>query len=356
MPAFAEWCAPPACLRLWKPCWSASASRGTLESGIEAEGATLLPIVTSTRVNANDVNANANFLRTGFRETVVCIGPHRVPLIAMDSVPNTEDDQTGFFRWPVSTLVSGLLLDLGSDALQATSVLDLGCGSGIAGLAASVCCSPHRVVLSDNVQTCRELAYTNSRLQTRSSCMFDVASYGWMPGDAWPSERGGFGLILASDCLYSSFDEVRSFEKWGDRYHDGRALIRFVATLDWCLSPGGTVLIGFDMRNSMDVERIVDALLEGGFSHQLLSAKDCLTDEMYSLPANAASHSAVVLRCSRVGEEAAVLVGAHQRRLSCRRAAAAAAVALISLTPAAPSAAPVTVAAVVGRGKSPSVY
>ena len=46
--------------------------------------------------------------------------------------------------------------------------------------------------------------------------------YGWGTGDPRPPERGAFGLVIACECLYTAFDEMRSFEKYGARFHDGR--------------------------------------------------------------------------------------------------------------------------------------
>ena len=59
--------------------------------------------------------------------------------------------------------MAGLLLRRGALAND-TDVLDVGCGTGVAGLAAAVVCSPRRVVLADRQPRCRELAAKNARL------------------------------------------------------------------------------------------------------------------------------------------------------------------------------------------------
>ena len=186
-------------------------------------------------------------------EQVVSLGPYQVKLLSTEKIPEGgEFDLTGYVWWPVSTLLAGLLIDYGKGALHSTEVLDLGSGTGIAGLWAAVCCRPRRVVLSDREAKCRSLASRNARLQSVGACAIDVEDYGWCEGDPWPAQRGSFGLILASDTLYELFDQMRSFEKWGPRYHDGQSLIRFLEMVDFCLAPGGTVLIGFELRNAVD--------------------------------------------------------------------------------------------------------
>ena len=84
------------------------------------------------------------------------------------------------------------------------------------------------------------------------------------------------------------------------------ALKRFVELVDWCLAPGGTLLLGFTERHAGDLERVLAALDVGAFTHEQLSAKQCLSREDYALPANAACHSSIALRCARVGEVVAL--------------------------------------------------
>lgn len=236
----------------------------------------------------------------------IWVGEHRLHLLSLLAVPESDSyqtgiDHTGYVRWPVSTLVTGLLQSYAGGVLATTDVIDLGCGTGVAGIAAAVCCLPQRVVLSDKEPLMRSLARRNARLQPKSSAI-DVEAYGWSPDDSRPASRGSFGLVLASDCLYAAFDEMRSYERWGSRYHDGQSLVRFVSMVDWCLAPGGTALIGFDVRNAGDETHMRNALSGGSFMCEKLSARACLTAAAYALPGNADCHSAIVLRCSRVGE------------------------------------------------------
>jgi len=238
-----------------------------------------------------------------YDQIIVKVGPHRLPILSVERVPESDDykaghDLTGLVRWPVSSLVSGLLLRHGTALADDVDVLDLGCGTGTAGIAAAVCCRPRRVVLADKQLLCRELSERNARLQPAGTiaCAIDVEAYGWEPGDPRPPERGAFGLVISSDCLYTSLEEARSFEKWGAHFHDGKALAQFVEMIDWCLAPGGAALIAFDVRNGRDEERAVEAFAAGGFEPEVLTAAQCVPDER-----GEELSDAIVLRCLRVG-------------------------------------------------------
>lgn len=239
-----------------------------------------------------------------YDRTIVRVGPHRLPILAVERVPESDNykaghDLTGLVRWPVSSLVSSLLLRHGTALADDVDVLDLGCGTGTAGIAAAVCCRPRRVVLADKQPLCRELSERNARLQLAGTvaCAIDVEAFGWEPGDPRPPERGAFGLVISSDCLYTALEDARSFEKWGAHFHDGKALARFVEMIDWCLAPGGTALIAFDVRNARDEERAVEAFSAGGFEPEVLTASQCAPDA-----GRGELSDAIVLRCSRVGE------------------------------------------------------
>jgi len=260
------------------------------------------PARDASQTDDTDGRAREERASDAFAETAMVVGAHRVRLLSLPDVPESDSyqtghDLTGLVRWPVSSLVAGLLLRRGALAND-TDVLDVGCGTGVAGIAAAVVCSPRRVVLADRQPRCRELAAKNARLQDGVGCAIDVEAYGWGTGDPRPPERGAFGLVIACECLYTAFDEMRSFEKYGARFHDGQALARFVDFLDWCVAPRGVALIAFDVRNALDQERTLGALAAGGFGEtEVLAAPECVAE---AIAAKAGAQSAVVV-CARRG-------------------------------------------------------
>lgn len=240
----------------------------------------------------------------------VRIGDFEFSLLSMGNAPfaaefsSPESDQTGLARWPASNLLTHTLLRYGRFAMRSTDVLDLGCGTGIAGLAAAACCNPRSVVLSDREPRAQALASRNAALQPasiRGECAITVAAYGWAVGDPRPAKAGRFGLILASECLYAAFDAMRSYDKWGPRYDDGQALARFLALVDYCLAPGGIMLIAFELRNCCDQARAEAALAQAGFHHESLSAEEYVMSDASTALSKC---DAVVLRCRRMAEVA----------------------------------------------------
>ena len=139
-------------------------------------------------------------------------------------------------------------------------------------------------MLADRQPRCRELAAKNARLQDGVGCAIDVEAYGWGTGDPRPPERGAFGLVIACERLYTAFDEMRSFEKYGARFHDGQALSRFVNMLDWCAAPRGVALIAFDVRNALDQERTLGALAAGGFGETEVPPRRRVVAEAVAAP------------------------------------------------------------------------
>ena len=71
-------------------------------------------------------------------------------------------------------------------------------------------------------------------------------------------------------------------------------------------APGGTALVGFDRRNGADEAMLCEALSAAHFAHETLLAHDCLAADACALPSNADCRNALVVRCSRAGEERAL--------------------------------------------------
>jgi SAM-dependent methyltransferase len=222
------------------------------------------------------------------------LGTLTVPLLCEVQERDSEDvvgygrfDTTGFTLWPASTLIAGLVMAMGTKLCN-TDVLDLGCGTGFCGIVASR--FARKAVLSDREPRMLSLARQNARLQSDGVAV--TARYGWGANDAWPPERGGFGLVLASDVLYSSHEAMR---------YDATMLRRFVELLDWSLAPGGTVLISHVERNSRGLEDVMHAARRR-FRVQLLDPSECVGDAVLNQRGNVGVRSASVLRCSRESE------------------------------------------------------
>lgn len=226
------------------------------------------------------------------------VGKHSLALLTQDvgfdgcvHEEHDDEDTTGFALWPCSTLVAGLLLKYEDNALSATDVLDLGCGTGFCGLMAAQC-QCRSVTLSDREPRLRALARRNSDLQPDMPgiARASVENYGWECGDAWPAVRGGFGLIVASDVLYTDHCSTR---------YDPSMLARFIGLIDWSLTAGGTVIIGHVERNCMGEADLHAALQDGGFLSEVLHVDDCVSDAILMQPGNIGVRCARVTRCTR---------------------------------------------------------
>ena len=137
----------------------------------------------------SDGRAHEEIALDAFAETTMAVGSHRLRLLSLPDVPESDryeigHDLTGLVRWPVSSLVAGLLQRRGALAND-TDVLDVGCGTGVAGIAAAVVCSPRRLVLPTAAALPRA-GRENARLQDAVNCAVDVEAYGWGTGDPRP--------------------------------------------------------------------------------------------------------------------------------------------------------------------------
>ena len=223
------------------------------------------------------------------------VGPFDIPILLKavchpEQIDYDEDagvDRTGCHLWPASTVVVSLLLSYGAAQLRDTSVLELGCGTGFCGLVARRLA--RRVVLSDRDASARRLARRNSALQPHP---VEVAAYGWERGDWWPREPGQFGLILASDVLYTDDPRYR---------YDPEMLQRFFAIIDWALAPHGTAIIGHVERNQRGHEDLL-AAARGHFDVERLAAEACAGAALCSRAGAEGLRSVVAFCCTRRGE------------------------------------------------------
>jgi predicted nicotinamide N-methyase len=231
----------------------------------------------------------------GLFQKQIHIGKHVIPILAMPVAPgegHLDDDETGLTLWPSSILIASLLLKHRN--LHCTDVLELGCGAGLCGIAAAMLCHARSVVLSDREPKCLSLAAKNASLNLNmvGACPTRVEAWGWAEGDARPAEHGGFGLVIASDVLYSEQHSRLNAEM----------LHRFVDLLDWCLAPGGTLLLGFFERNEGGEADVLATLRQSNFDvQQVILATEChlSSEALARLPK---SGGCKVLRCTRSTE------------------------------------------------------
>ncbi|CAE8622506.1 unnamed protein product [Polarella glacialis] len=132
---------------------------------------------------------------------------------------------------------------------QRLRVLDLSCGTGLAGLALAK--AGHEVVLCDmevNVQTIKDNLLRNRASDTaRVSLAAAVVSYSW--GRALPKELcQAFDLILCGDLLY---------HVWSGKLHS-----EFFKTLqDICRRGGQEILFGGQVRSGRQEDQVLGALV-----------------------------------------------------------------------------------------------
>lgn len=265
--------------------------------------------------SASDLRENEDWARGAWGDATMIqrthqVGTHSISMITLEVGPSGsigeegERDTTGFALWPSSTLVSGLLLQF--DALELTDVLDLGTGSGFCGIVASYC-HARSVVLSDREPSLRYLARRNVKLQPvsridRPYTAPTVESFGWGEGDSRPDVPRGFGLILASDVLYTDHFSTR---------YDPEMLERFVRLLVWCLTPGGTVLIGHVERNCMGLADVCAVCVAHGFAVEVLDPDECIEASVLDQCGNAGVRSAKVVRLTTIVGAGGVLAVAR---------------------------------------------
>ena len=130
------------------------------------------------------------------------------------------------------------------------------------------------------------------------------------------TRRGGKSTVLdILDCLVRLSWPVRRFRA---AHHRGlvrrnidpprdraQHVRRFVDLLEWCLAPGGMVVIGHTERNCKARADLQEALRRH-FLVRTLRADECISPDWHRQQGNGAGlRAAVVLLCTRTGEAAA---------------------------------------------------
>lgn len=185
--------------------------------------------------------------------TVACV-THLSPLDMMDLSWGTQD-ATGNRVWMGALLLIESLQSL-KVYLESRHVLELGCGTGIAGLAVAQVFRPQRIILTDNSEAALDLCRRNLLLNT-SIAEEDVVKINQL-------EWGGDGV--ASSCWKESLDTVLAT----DVLYDLGSLLPLLMTASGLLVPGGHFILSHVPRASLPPSCSFDNL-EAYIVHQ---AKD----------------------------------------------------------------------------------
>ena len=117
-------------------------------------------------------------------------------------LPGSDCDGTGGFIWEAGIFLSEYLRSnrtaLGLDSMH---VVELGSGSGIAGIVAALCGAP-RVVLTDLDQLIPHLKRNTGLCSGRFHGQVEVLPLNWDDNDA--SLQHQFDLVIGADLLYDS--------------------------------------------------------------------------------------------------------------------------------------------------------
>ncbi len=158
-------------------------------------------------------------------------------------VPGAEEDSGSriSFWWGITTAAVGLANHLESlGDLSGQRVIDLGCGLGVAGIAAAMVGA--RVTFTDYKAAALAFAEQNSRLNGLDEDSTEFRSLDWDN----PGELPRFNMIIGSEILY-------------DYYFHG-SLIRLVNRI---LQPGGSIVLSD--RKRLVVTRFLGRLVGSGF-------------------------------------------------------------------------------------------
>jgi predicted nicotinamide N-methyase len=162
--------------------------------------------------------------------------------------------------WPSARALSRHLSEanIGRDA----TILEIGCGVGLVGLAAALTCNPKSVFLTDIDPLAVELSRMGAEANgVAKVCRAEVKD--WSDLSAWP--EAAFDCVLAADVIYeeSACDAIS-------------------ALLAHVLRPGGLFILA-DQRHRSNRGRLWKQLLGSGESAGGAFALDC--EELYVEPA-----------------------------------------------------------------------
>ncbi len=161
-----------------------------------------------------------------FRDLPLEVGRSRLRIYTASAVdvlsrPGLSESPYWCVAWPAGL---ALARHLGNLDLRGRKVLEVGCGVGVAALAAALAGAD--VVATDNIPEALRVTAMNAR---RNGLRLSVAAADWRH---WPL-RGKFDLVIGSDVTYLP-----------------ESYPALLDTLDAALKPGGTALITDPHRGS----------------------------------------------------------------------------------------------------------
>lgn len=158
------------------------------------------------------------------------------------------EDRTPYYGvlWPSAI---GLSQSVSSFVEEGDSVLELGCGLGLGGIATALAARPSRVLVTDYDPAAVYLARLSAKLSGVSRSVLRAAPVDWNEREQWASHglrRDAFDVAIAADIIYEA------------------AACKPVADiLAHALRPGGRFLLA-DGESRLHRAQLRDALLERG--------------------------------------------------------------------------------------------
>lgn len=122
--------------------------------------------------------------------------------------PALTGDFLGFKTWASSFLLAKRLVILRAQlptVLEGTTILEVGAGTGLVGLAAAAAYGAHVILtdLPDIVPNLERNAQENAALLSHYGGKVNTAVLDWTEPASFPTEANTFALILAADPIYS---------------------------------------------------------------------------------------------------------------------------------------------------------
>lgn len=154
--------------------------------------------------DVEDIFEPSLFVNTSYELEEISIGEVVVKLYALHKSATTDHDLTGQILWPAAKILSLYLTQCG--ICRSASVLELGAGSGLAGLvAANLLDDPSKVMLTDNNELVLDLLRRNvdaNFCHRTETPRCEHLSWGVEEVDAFIGRHGTYDVILGADVVF----------------------------------------------------------------------------------------------------------------------------------------------------------